>query len=171
MQFWTCVVLCFHVVKNGVSAVVTRCKSSIRVIAFRCACAIPPPPCSTRRRKCFKWFFEYCRNLGNRWNSARSNPETLPPGECLKQKREGGGEERGISKRGPTEECQFLIGRYASRPLCRVCDPLREFWIPFHPVVRFIRNRRTIHNDKLVSRLEESLVNSSHRENCFQCCM
>lgn len=90
------------------------------------------------RRKCFKWFLNIAETLET-VKFARSNPETLAPGECLKQKREGEGEERegrGISKRGPTEECQFLIGRYAARPLCRVCDPLREFWIPFHPVVR-----------------------------------
>lgn len=131
------------------------------------------------RRKCFKWFLNIAETLET-VKFARSNPETLAPGECLKQKQEWEGEEReerGISKRGPTEECQFLIGRYAARPLCRVCDP-SEFWIPFHPVVRlnprgilerFIQNRRTI-RDKLVSRLEESLVNSSHRENCFQYC-
>lgn len=170
MQFWTCspgifckkrCVVALHVVNRWYAS-----SLFVRVAHAR----IPPPYLARSTENAVTGFRILSRN---RWNSARSNPgNAWNPVNVLNRS-------RGISKLGPTEECQFLIDRCASRPLCRVCDRVARVLnsLSSRPSFKSAWNsrggeggrfdRRTIH-DKLVSRLEESLVNSSHPENCFQ---
>lgn len=126
--------------------------------------------------------FEYCRNLGNGEIRSLESRNAGTWWMFKTEARMGGGGERGEGnfEAGPDRRMSIsdrpLRGAAAVSRLwsvARVLNSLssrRSFKSAWNSRAgRFIRNRRTI-RDKLVSRLEESLVNSSHRENCFQYC-